>query len=162
MLPWASVGGAGAALGGGSMLPSGTGSVDGAGAVGSVGSIGLFCIAPVYHRRMNSTMIGNLTIVLPYAPAVIGIAGVIRKRYGARINGPLRVLVLLVTVAALLLFGLDAVPAEATMRESVIRFVRCAVLLALEAFGITYGLDRLGARMSGGASTNGGSAVIGA
>jgi hypothetical protein len=105
-------------------------------------------VGKVYHRRMTSTMIGNLTIVLPYAPAVIGIAGVIRKKYGASINGPLRVLVLLAVVSALLLFGLDVVPAEATVRESMIRFARCSVLLALEAFGIIFGLDRIGARVA--------------
>lgn len=84
-------------------------------------------------------MIGNLSIVLPYAPAAIGIAGAVRKKSGARINGPLRVLALLVVVAALLLFALGIVPSEATTGETVLRFARCSLLLALESFGIIFG-----------------------
>jgi hypothetical protein len=110
-------------------------------------------MGPVYHGCMNPTMIGNLTMVLPCVPVVIGLAGVIRKKYGARINGPLRVLGLLVMLSALLLFAFDAVPAEATIGATVLRFVRCAVLLALEAFGVTYGIDRFGARVAGGVQT---------
>jgi len=100
---------------------------------------------------MDQVLAGNAAIVLPYAPVVMGMAGLVRRRY-PRVNGPLRVLVLLLATSMVFLFALGVVPAEATTGASVLRFVRCSLLLALESFGITFGLDRVGVRIGG---TNG-------
>lgn len=91
-------------------------------------------------------MIGNLSVVLPYVPAVIGLAGAIRKKYGTRINGPFPVLFLLLALSAAVLFGLDVLPERESVAGAVLEHARCSLLLALESFGVIFGIDRVSGR----------------